>query len=230
MEDIRYPGPGQPVLVKENPATYLLDDANRALAVARDARARGDQETEASAARSAVFLCFTALEGLINFVYAYSQVDERMWARWSTVAKWLRAPGACLPGHGTLRDADGTVMHRPGEPIAQFDDGSDLVARFKELRDARNAMVHAQAKFDVVAQEAVEDHLARTGTLPLTGLPLRLANYRVDHAETAFSIFEAMTQRLDQCMKGLVRELTEARALLEWQIDDDGQGCDGDAG
>jgi hypothetical protein len=230
MENDPLPAPGTPVLIQENPATYLLADADRALAAGRHARSRADHQLEASASRSAVFLYFAALEGLINFVYAYSAVDDEPWRQWSAVQKWLRAPHMCLPGHGTIRDVDGVVLHRSGEPITPFDDGSDLMARFKELRDARNAMVHVQADFEVVAQEAVESHLARMGTLPVTGLPRRLANYRVEHAETALSIYEAMTERLDECMKGLIRELVQAPALLEWRVDDNGDELEDETG
>lgn len=117
MTDERFhaPIPGEPILVKENPAIYLLSDADRALLVARDARRLADTEQEASASRSAVFLYFAALEGFINFVYWYSDVEEVQWDRWSTVGKWLRAPEMCLPGHGTIYDEDNTVLHRPGE-------------------------------------------------------------------------------------------------------------------
>jgi len=226
MEEVPFPVPGEPVLVKENPALYLLDDARRALAVAREARRCADQDSEASASRSAVFLYFAVLEGFINFVYAYSDVDEQLWANWSTVAKWLRAPEVCLPGHGTIRDVNGRVLYRSGEPIAQFDDGSDLVARFKELRAARNSMTHVKAEFEVVVQEAIGGHLARAGSFPITGLPERLANYRMEHAETALSIFEAMTNRLDECMKGLVRELIAAPVLCEWRVEHDGNELD----
>jgi hypothetical protein len=160
-EHFRVPIAGEPILIKENPATHLLRDAERAVLVAKAARERGDGEHEASAARSAVFLYFAALGGFINFVYWYSDVEDVPWDRWSTLAKWLRAPETCLPGHGTIYDESGTVLHRSGDPISTFDDGSHLVARFCELRDVRNAMVHVQPVFALVAQEAVDEHLAR---------------------------------------------------------------------
>jgi hypothetical protein len=36
-------------------------------------------------------LFFTALEGFINFVYAWSEVRDGAYERWSTKRKWRRA-------------------------------------------------------------------------------------------------------------------------------------------
>jgi hypothetical protein len=47
----RGPLPGEPILLKENPAQYLVEDAERAVEGSRGARDRGDAETEASCAR-----------------------------------------------------------------------------------------------------------------------------------------------------------------------------------
>ena len=94
----RGPLPGEPILLKENPARYLLEDAERAVEGSRGARDRGDAETEASFARSAVFLYFAALEGFINFVYAWSEVEDPAYERWSTERKWRRAAGAVSAG------------------------------------------------------------------------------------------------------------------------------------
>ena len=156
--------PGAPILIKENPAAYLFADAAWAVSESRDAKANGDLETEASTARAAVFLYFAALEGFINFVYFYSEVESKNWEKWSTVKKWLCAPAMCLPGHGTIHDEDGTVLHRRGDPPSPLEDGSDLIARFCELRDVRNAMVHAQPAFALVAEDAVDGHLDRSST------------------------------------------------------------------
>ena len=108
--------PGAPILIKENPAAYLFADADWAFSAARDAKAAGDVTAEVSASRAAVFLYFAALEGFINFVYRYSEVESTEWEKWPTIKKWLRAPELCLPGHGTIHHEDGTVLHRVGDP------------------------------------------------------------------------------------------------------------------
>jgi hypothetical protein len=220
--------PGAPILIKENPATYLFADADRAVSVARDARAHEDVEAEASASRAAVFLYFAALEGFINFVYCYSEVESTDWEKWPTVKKWLRAPEMCLPGHGTIHHEDGTVLHRRGDPVSPLDDGSDLIARFCELRDVRNAMVHVQPEFALVAEEAVDPHVDRSEYLLLTGLPRRLVNFRAGHAETAATIAHTIVQRLDVCLHGQVAHLVEAVALYEFCVAPDPDDPDDD--
>jgi hypothetical protein len=54
---------------------YILEDAERAVEASRHARERAGADAEASSARSAVFLYYAALEGFINFVYAWAEVD-----------------------------------------------------------------------------------------------------------------------------------------------------------
>ena len=67
-------GPAAPRVPDEIVARFaactdlLRTNAERAVEGSRGARDRGDAETEASFARSAVFLYFAALEGFINFV------------------------------------------------------------------------------------------------------------------------------------------------------------------
>jgi hypothetical protein len=167
----------KPILLKENPARYLLNDAERAVDSSRQARDRGDIETEASSARSAVFLYFAALEGFINFVYAWSEVEDPEYERWSTERKWRRAAEQCLPGHGTIYNERDEVLYRPGDPIVPFDADSDLLARFVELRDARNDMVHLQPVFTRVDQHRIDEHIAVSDYYPVTGLPKKLTRY-----------------------------------------------------
>jgi hypothetical protein len=218
---LRGPLPGEPILVKENPARHLVEDAERAVEAARQAQDRGDTDAEASYARSALFLYFAALEGFINFVYAWSEVEDLTYDRWSTERKWRRAAEQCLPYLGTIRGRNREVLYRPGDPIEPFDADTELLARFIELRDARNDMVHLQPVFTSVTQQQIDEHFATSGYYPATGLPKRLTHYRAQHAETVAAVFEAMVDRLDVCLKGNMRWLLGAPALYEFRTDDD---------
>lgn len=215
-----HPLPGEPILIKENPATYLLEDAERTLNAARQARERADLQSEASFSRSAVILYFAALEGFINFVYAWSEVDDDDYLEWSTERKWRRSAEQCLPRHGTLHGPDDEVLYRPGDPVEPFDADIELLAEFIELRDVRNDMVHLQPVVTLVPQDQVDQHFASAAYYPTTGLPKKLAHFRCEHAETAARIFAAMVDRLDVCLKGNIRWLVGAEALYEYRIAD----------
>jgi hypothetical protein len=208
-------------VLKENPARYLAEDAERAVRAARQARDRGDVDTEASFARSAVFLYFAALEGFINFVFAWSEVEDPACERWSTERKWRRAAEQCLPGRGTIHGEKDEVLYRPGDPIEAFDADTDLLGRFIELRDARNDMVHLQPVFTRVEQERIDEHFATTVFYPKTALPKKLTHFRAQHAETIAALFDEMIERLDVCLKGNIRWLLGAPALYEWRTEDD---------
>jgi hypothetical protein len=217
----RGPLPGEPILLKENPARCLVEDAERAVEGSRQARDRGDTEAEASFARSALFLYFAALEGSVNFVYAWAEVDHPAYERWSTERKWRRAAERCLPYQGTIYDEHDRVLYRPGDPIEPVDADTELLARFIELRDARNDMVHLQPIFTNVEQERIDEHFATSDYYPATGLPKKLTHYRAQHAETVAAVFEAMVDRLDVCLKGNMRWLLGPPALYEWRTDEE---------
>ena len=214
------PAPDEPFLIKENPASYLVQDAQRALSAARDARERGNADVEASHARAALLLYFAALEAFINFVYAYSDVKDDACERWSTERKWRRAAEQCLPGHGTIHNENDEVLYRPGDPIEPFDADHDLLARFIELRDARNDMVHSQPDFTLVEQHRIDVHFATVEHYPRTGLPTKLSHFRVQHAETVATLFNDMVTRLDVCLKGVVADLLQSPALYEYNAGD----------
>ena len=55
-----------------------------------------------------------------------------------------------------------------------------------------------------VEREAVEAHLVREQYYPVSGLPKRLQHCRLEHAETARRIYQAMTEELDRQMKGTI--------------------------
>jgi len=74
-----------------------------------------------------------------------------------------------------------------------------------------------------VEREAVEAHLVREQYYPVSGLPKRLQHCRLEHAETARRIYQAMTEELDRQMKGTILNYfaTEGGAVLEWICPDD---------
>jgi hypothetical protein len=113
------------------------------------------------------------------------------------------------------------VLYRPGEPIDPFDADTELLARFIELRDARNDMVHLQPTFTLVEQERVDEHFATSGYYPKTGLPKKLTYFRAPHAETVAALFTAMVDRLDACLKGGVCDLLQTPALYEYRVEDE---------
>jgi hypothetical protein len=113
------------------------------------------------------------------------------------------------------------MLYRPGDPVYPFDADTELLARFLELRDARNDMVHLQPDFTLVEQERVDEHFATTEYYSKTGLPHKLTHYRAPHAETVAALFGAMVDRLDTCLKGGVRDLLQTPALYEYRVEDE---------
>jgi hypothetical protein len=146
--------------------------------------------------------------------------------RWSTERKWKRAAEQCLPYQGTIYDENDRVLYRRGDPIEPFDADAELLARFVELRDARNDMVHLQPVFTRVEQERIDDHFAATEYYPKTRLPKKLTHFRAQHAETVAALFDAMIERLDVCLKGNIRWLLGAPALYESRTEDDNGPCE----
>jgi hypothetical protein len=213
------PMPGQVVFLKENPAAYLMADAELALKNAQDAHVSGDTDREASFARMATLLFFVALEGLINFVYEYSEVPENRWRSLSIKEKWLRAAEECLPGHGVITDERGVDLYKPGDPIEGVADDSELFERFVELKTVRDGMVHVQPAFTHVPEDRIDEHLAREEFHPRTHLPKRLASYRCEHAQAAAEIFETMSARLDRCLKGVLAHVARTSAVFEFEED-----------
>jgi hypothetical protein len=173
-----------------------------------------------------VFLYFAALEGFINFVYAWAEVDDAGRERWSTERKWRRAAEQCLPHQGTIYGENDEVLYRPSDAIEPFDADTEPLARFVELRDARNDMVHLQPIFTRVEQERIDEHFATTEFYPRTGLPKKLTHFRAQQAETVAALFDAMIERFDVCLKGNIRWLLGAPALYEWRTEDDDGPCE----
>src|SRR5260370_36788745 len=98
-----------PVVVKENPATYLVSDAEFALECARAANERNDAEATTRFARMAILLYAISLEAFISFVYEYSEVPAPIWTNLSLKDKWIRAAQECLSSLGSLETDDGLV-------------------------------------------------------------------------------------------------------------------------
>jgi hypothetical protein len=209
------PRPGQNVVLKENPAAYLARDAKRALELARAADKSGNDEDEATFSRTAALMYFSALEGLINFVYEWSEVPHDEWRRWSIRKKWANAAEQCLPHLGIITDESG-VDHPPSGPFQSVPDDTHSWRRFLELKEVRNAMAHSEPSFAALPVERVVSHIERDEYYPLTRLPKRLARFRREHAEAAASIYEDMTTRMDVCFRGTVRHLFDAPSVIEY--------------
>jgi len=211
------------VCVKENPATYLVSDAEYALECARSAKDREDDEAAARFARVAILMYAVSLEGCINFVYEYHEVPASAWSNLSFKDKWLKAASLCLPCTGVLETLEG-VVYRKGDFIEGFREDTEPFVSFLELKAFRNSAVHLKPPFIDMVREEIDAHLSREEYYPISGLPKLLQHCRVEHAETARRIYQGMTQELDRQMKGTILELfaTEGCAWVEL-IDD---SCD----
>jgi hypothetical protein len=217
MEDERMARAMNQVYIRENPATYLVSDAEYALECARSANDRKDDDAATRFARVAILLYAVSLEGFINFVYEYSEVPRSTWSKLSFRDRWLNAASLCLPENGVLEVND-VVVYRPGDPIETFREDAEPFVSFLELKAFRNRSIHLMPPYAQIEREEVEAHLAREEYYPFSGLPMRLQLCSLEHAETASRIYRAMTQELDRQMKGTILKhfATEGGAVLEW--------------
>lgn len=211
IDDRSGPKPNQHVLLKENPSGHIRADADRALALARQARAAGADDEEAAFARIATLLYFVMLEGLINFVYEWSGVSHSQWRDWSVSRKWLRAAAECRPGIGLMTPLD------PSEALEH----TEVYKRFVELKELRNSMVHSQATFTWIPENRVSKHLERQDDYSLTGLPKVLRRFRCEHAETAQGVAAQMIGWLDRCLDGSSAHLYGATSVMEYVVEDE---------
>jgi hypothetical protein len=202
------------VYVKENPATYLVSDAEFALECARSAKGREDDEAATRFARVAILMYAFSLEGFINFVYEYYEVPASTWSNLSFKDKWLRAASLCLPCTGLLETEEG-VVYRKGDPVESFREDAEPFVSFLELKAFRNRTVHLKPPFAMVEHDEVDAHLSREEYYPVSGLPKLLQHCSVEHAETARRIFQAMTGELDRQMKGTILKSFEAEGGAE---------------
>lgn len=200
--------------VKENPAIFLMTDADFALQCAKDARYCGNGESSSRFARMAILLYAVSLEAFINFVYEYSEVPRREWESLSLKDKWLRASKVCLPLHGIVHDEDG-IVYQPGDPIETFAENENPFVLFIDLKDFRDRVVHLKPTFTSVLHREVDSHLLRNEFYVTSGLPKRLKMCVVEHAEIAMRISEQMIAELDRQMKGLVLPLFQGEAWVE---------------
>lgn len=205
---VRKARPNPKVVVKENPVTYLVADADFALQSARSSINQKDAAAAGRFARTAILLYAISLEGFINFIYEYFEVPESSWKHLSFKDKWLRASTNCLPLCGIVETEAG-VVYRPGDPIQMFAAEAEPFVSFLELRSFRNSLAHLKAAFAEVEPRHVEVHLNREGCYPASLIPYYLRLVRVEHAETARKIYQAMTTQLDLQMKGMILKLFE---------------------
>lgn len=192
--------PNGPHQTLENPIPYLTADANRALVAARLAEGDGRVDDEASFSRIAMLLYFSALRGLVNFLYEWTGVPNHEWRAFNVAHRWSNAVELCLPR-----------LEQPGEALAfprdNVGDDLPLLERFLELKDAVNDLVHDDAPYGAIPVETTPGVFEAAATFPHTGLPRRQSEYRRAHAESAASVYDAMVARLDLCTRGKVAEL-----------------------
>lgn len=209
------------VYVKENPATYLVSDAEFVLNSALSADARGDEQAATRLSRVAILLYAVCLEGFINFVYEYSGVPASAWNGLSFKDKWSQAAHMCLRENGVLH-IDDVVVYRPGDKVETFHDQVEPFPSFLELKAFRNSALHLKPPFAMVKEDQVDEHLGREEYYPCSGLPKRLRDCRLEHAQIAQRIYRDMTKELDRQMKGIILGLFESEggAWIE-SIDED---------
>jgi hypothetical protein len=201
------------VCVKENPATYVVSDAAFALKCARSANDRKNEEETTRFARMAILLHAVSLEAFINFVYEYSEVPATRWRNLSLRDKWLRAALECLPCSGELETERG-VVYCLGDPIETFGEDAEPFVSFLELKAFRDCVVHLKPPFVMVAHDEIDRHLGREEYYPVTGLPRLLQHSRIELAEVAERVYQAMTEELNRQMKGTVLRMFEIEAVL----------------
>ena len=184
----------------ENPISYLAEDAHRTLRAAKQAECDGRVNDEASFSRSAVVLYFVTLRGLVNAVYEWSGVPNHEWRNLATHTRWTQAVQLCLPR-----------LEQPGEalqfPRDHIGDDLPLLSRFLELRDAVNDEPCGAIPADPTESPDAEVATA-ADVYPRTGFPRRQSEYRLEHAESAATIYQDMVARLDLCFRGKTRVLT----------------------
>ena len=98
-----------------------------------------------------IVLYFLALEGLVNFIYEWSEVPHNEWRRWSVRKKWMNVAKECRPHIG--------IAANVAEGVA---DDSQLFSRFLELKDGRSLIAHSEAIFrllrvDIAAQNVHQE-------------------------------------------------------------------------
>jgi hypothetical protein len=205
---------------KENPAYYLVQDANQMLRLATDANRESDIDRECSFSRSAVLLYALAAEAFINMVYEYSQSPATAHLQQMSVRrKWLRASIECLPHQGRIENEEGQIVYKPGDKIETFDPNSKLFLSYIELKKIRDDFVHLKPVFRFVPVEECAAPLREKDVYPHTGIPKSLRLWRGPHAEVAKGIFEQMTGKLNGFMKDTISCLLESPALIEMYED-----------
>lgn len=210
------PKPDSPVVIKDNPAYYLLDDAQEMLVLAEAAREKGDGAAERRYARHAVIGLLLGLEATINFVYVYSGARSSRKLQVLTARdKWLRASLECLPPqgrvHGTRR-----VKYQPGDAIATFSPTSPLFEQYEELKRMRDDLAHLKPTFRTCRAADVKRSLRRKDSYDLTRIPKDIGQWRVTHAKRVAKICRKLVRQLDRFMHGTARAATTAPQFVEY--------------
>jgi len=154
--------PDAKVYVKENPAYYLFNDAEKMIQLSRRAKSRKNPKLENSYARMAILLYAISLEAFINVVYEYSETPKsKALSKMSVKQKWLNAPKDCLPHLGEIQ-VDDKIIYQPGDSVATFDENSELFQSYLELKKMRNEIVHLKPIFYETDYNSIEKSIFQT--------------------------------------------------------------------
>lgn len=206
------------ILVKENPASNLLEDAKNCLEEARVANQSGDRSREEMWSRITTLLFATALEAFINYVYTYCEVEPKQWMNLSFKGKWLQASAKCLPNMGKIVTLNQTV-YQTGDSISTFDESKAPFSMFLELKSVRNQLVHLKPSFKAITFPSSDKQLTGELVYQETGLPKQVSLFNLSHAETAEHIYNEMTCELDRQMFGTISKLFDGQPRIEVRTD-----------
>jgi hypothetical protein len=210
------PKPDAPVLIKDNPAYYLIDDAGSMLRLSSRAHRRGDAYAEARYARCAVIGFSLGLEAYINFVYLYTDSrTRRSLKNLSARDKWLQASLECMPPQGHFQLGK-RVRYRPGDHVRTFSGTSRLFETYMEVKQIRNDMTHMYASVRSTTASALRENLRRRDAYPLTRIPKDIGRWRVFHAKRVEELFWRLLRQLDVFMRGSTRHLLDAPQFVEF--------------
>jgi hypothetical protein len=210
------PKPDSRVVIKDNPAYYLLDDAQEMLVLANTARAENDSTAEARYSRQAIIGALLGLEAIVNFIYVYSGArSPRKLQKLSARDKWLRASLECLPPQGRIHGSR-RVKYQPGDSITTFSATSPLFAEYEELKRMRDDLAHMKPTFRTCHAAEVKRSLRPNAKYHLTRIPKDVGQWRATHAKRVAKICRKLLHELDRFMHGTTRAATAAPQFVEY--------------
>jgi hypothetical protein len=200
----RMPHPDAQVIVKDNPCSYLLADAQHMLRQAQKATRHESRLTEALYARSSILLHCISLEAVINFVLVYTEArSSRSLKDLSHREKWLRASLDGMAAQGVFNGKNGE-RYKPGDHVHTFDIASRQFGIHQELMRIRNDVVHLKPSFRFTKARSLRKELKDTRRYPLTKVPYDISQWRHKHAENVAKHVWALVRALNGFMMGRI--------------------------